>query len=71
MPIKSFRGQIADEGKETIHLHTNNGSVGYKIVKFELMATDPATTNSESTVKIFTVPQTIILQFIIITNGLM
>ena len=58
MPIKSFRGQIADGAIDTIVLHTNTGSTGYRIKKFQLMATDPATTNSESTVKVFTVPQT-------------
>jgi hypothetical protein len=36
MPIKSFRGKLSDGAQETITLHTNNGSTGYKIVKFEL-----------------------------------
>jgi len=58
MPIKSFRGKIADNGVETISLHTNNGSVGYRIVKFELMAIDPMNNNQESVVKIFSIPQT-------------
>ena len=57
MPIKSFRGKLADLTSETISLHTNNGSTGYKIVKFQLM---PINLNAEqaSTVKIFTIPQT-------------
>ena len=38
MPIKSFRGQLKDGGQQTINLHTNNGSVGYRIVKFEVIA---------------------------------
>ena len=58
MPIKSFRGKIADNGIDTISLHTNTGSVGYRIVKFQLMAIDPMNNNQESVVKIFSVPQT-------------
>tara|TARA_Y100000114_G_scaffold97875_1_gene91085 strand:- start:470 stop:925 length:456 start_codon:yes stop_codon:yes gene_type:complete len=58
MPIKSFRGKIPDEGIDTIVLHTNNGSTGYKIVKLELMVTDPTTTDGEHVVKVFTIPQT-------------
>jgi len=55
--IKSFRGKIADEGIETIPLHTNSGATGYRIVKFQLMAIDPISNNQESVVKIFTIPQ--------------
>ena len=40
MPIKSFRGKLADDGIDTIVLHTNDGSIGYRIVKFEVMAND-------------------------------
>ena len=58
MVIKSFRGQIANDGKETISLHTNDGSTGYKIVKLEVIGTAPGTVHIESVLKIFTVPQT-------------
>ena len=58
MPIKSFRGLIADGGIDIIPLSTNNGSTGYKIVKFQVLANDPAGTSSESTVKIYSIPQT-------------
>jgi len=37
MTIKTFRGSIADGAEDTIVLHTNDGSVGYRIVKFEVM----------------------------------
>ena len=57
MPIKSFRGKIADNGIDTIALHTNDGSVGYRITKFQLMAIDPISNNQESVVKIYTIPQ--------------
>lgn len=56
MPIKSFRGQIVDGGIETIPLHTNNGSTGYKIVKFQVIPSEDA--DSEQAIKIYSVPQT-------------
>tara|TARA_Y100000004_G_scaffold191407_1_gene250167 strand:- start:53 stop:502 length:450 start_codon:yes stop_codon:yes gene_type:complete len=57
MPIKSFRGKLADEATETIVLHTNNGSIGYRIKKFELMLNTPGASTQESIVKIFSIPQ--------------
>jgi len=53
--IKSFRGRIADTEIETIPLHTNNGSQGYKIKKFECMADGFG--NAEMVLKIYSVPQ--------------
>ena len=59
MPIKTFRGLIADGGQDTILLHTNTGSTGYRIVKFVLFPKQPGhTVNYESVVQIFTVPRT-------------
>ncbi len=40
MTIKSFRGKLVDGAIETITLHTNDGSTGYRMVKFEIMAND-------------------------------
>ena len=57
MIIKSFRGKIVDNGIDTIPLSTNNGSTGYKIIKFQLMAIDPMSNNQESVVKIYSIPQ--------------
>ena len=37
MPIKTFRGKLADDTQDTINLHTNNGLVGYRIKKFQLV----------------------------------
>ena len=55
MPLKSFRGLIADEGIERIKLSTNDGLTGYKIKKFQLMPREfgGSTGELESTVKIF------------------
>ena len=57
MPIKSFRGLIADGGQDTIVLHTNDGSTGYRIVKFQLMPNNPGVGGPESVVKIYKVEQ--------------
>ena len=59
MPIKSFRGKIDNNGIDIISLHTNNGSIGYKIVKLQLFPVQPGFGGSEaeSTVKVFSVPQ--------------
>jgi len=56
--IKSFRGLIANGAIDEISLHTNTGTTGYRIVKFELMMEDPMNVESEHVVKIFTIPQT-------------
>jgi len=58
MPIKTFRGLLADGGQDTIILHTNTGSTGYRIAKFEIITTAPGTTLPEAIVKIYKVPQT-------------
>jgi len=59
--IKTFRGLIVDGGQDTVVLHTNNGSMGYRIVKFQVITADPGVTPggaTETTVKIYSVPQT-------------
>tara|TARA_Y100001938_G_C7934020_1_gene350795 strand:- start:44 stop:484 length:441 start_codon:yes stop_codon:yes gene_type:complete len=56
MPIKSFRGKMVNDSMDTVNLHTNNGSTGYRIKKFQVMqATD---TDVEATIKIYSVAQT-------------
>tara|TARA_R100001594_G_scaffold136083_1_gene178236 strand:+ start:278 stop:718 length:441 start_codon:yes stop_codon:yes gene_type:complete len=58
MPIKSFRGKLADGTQNTISLHTNNGSTGYRIVKFNIMSANPNAGTGEHIVKVFTIEQT-------------
>jgi len=53
MPVKSFRGQIANDAKETIVLHTNNGSTGYRIKNFEVMPKQPEGATEEATMQIW------------------
>tara|TARA_R100001530_G_C4282889_1_gene146046 strand:- start:155 stop:586 length:432 start_codon:yes stop_codon:yes gene_type:complete len=68
MPIKTFRGQLANEQQDTIRISTNNGLTGYRIVKFKLMAPD-ANENMEGAVKIFTRKQTTFTHDIDFTDG--
>jgi len=56
--IVSFRGKIADNGIDTIVLHTTDGSKGYRIKKFEMMAEATGTYDHGFIMKIFKVPQT-------------
>jgi len=56
--IISFRGKIEHGGIDTIPLQTNNGLIGYKIVKFELIPTDPGIANGENVCKIYKTDQT-------------
>jgi len=58
MPIKTFRGLIADGATDTIVLHTNDGSTGYRIVKFQVIQEQPGAQDTESTVTINKVPFT-------------
>jgi len=58
--IKTFRGLIADGDQDTVVLHTNDGSTGYRIVKLQIFAKHPGTTNYENVVKIYKVSQTAI-----------
>ena len=58
MPIKTFRGKVADGGQDTILLHTNDGSIGYRVVKFQVLTENPGVNSSEVIAKIYKVPQT-------------
>jgi len=53
--IKTFRGMMVDGAQDTIVLHTNDGSTGYRIVKFQIMMEQPGNTAQESVVKIYKV----------------
>ena len=56
MPIKTFRGTIAMGAEDQISLHTNNGATGYRIRKFQLISTTPATGDNEYIGKITKMP---------------
>jgi len=56
MPIKSYRGLMTDQTIDTISLHTNDGSTGYKIVKFQIFPNNFNTTD-EYNIKIYLIRQ--------------
>ena len=60
MPIKTFRGNMSSGTQDTIVLHTNDGSVGYRIVKFQVFPSDPGTSNYETLFSIYKVSQSTI-----------
>jgi len=51
--IKTFRGLLAHGGQDRIRLQTIKGKVGYRIVKFQVIAKVPGTTSHECIVKIY------------------
>ena len=58
MPIKSFRGKLIDGAQDTIVLHTNDGSTGYKIIKFDIIIAKPVTSGaSEHVVQVWKIKQ--------------
>jgi len=56
--IKTFRGLMADGAQDSVTLHTNTGSMGYRIVRFQLFPHSPGLQHQEHTVKIYKVEQT-------------
>jgi len=58
MKMKSFRSKIASSAIDTIPLSTNNGSIGYRIKKFDIFPGDPGSEHYEATLKIYSIPQT-------------
>tara|TARA_R100000306_G_C4340629_1_gene125037 strand:- start:22 stop:468 length:447 start_codon:yes stop_codon:yes gene_type:complete len=56
--IISFRGLIESGGQDTIPLQTNNGLIGYRITKFQLMGQKPGAEPMEHVVKIYKTDQT-------------
>jgi hypothetical protein len=58
MPIKTFRGKIADEAQDTIVLHTNDGSIGYRLLTLQVIPENITTTTNAQLLKVFKTPQT-------------
>ena len=58
MPIKTFRGLIADGNQDIVVLHTNDGSLGYRIIKFSIIPEKPVTAANECVLQIWKVSQT-------------
>ena len=58
--IKSFRGKLADGGQTTIRLSTNQGLIGYRIIKLSIVTASPGTNNGEHVLKLYKYEQTTI-----------
>jgi len=58
MVVKTYRGLLADGGQQRIRLQTIKGKVGYKIIKFAIMTTNPSEDTWEHIVKVYTEEQT-------------
>jgi len=57
--IKSFRGLTASGTQDTIILHTNDGSMGYRIKKLNIIGQEPGEETVELVLKIYKVSQTV------------
>jgi len=57
MVVKTYRGRLADGAQDRIPLSTKDGSIGYRIVKFQIMADVPVTASGEQIAKIFKTSQ--------------
>jgi len=51
--IKTFRGLLADGGQERITLHTNDGKIGYRIVKFQVVGALVGSASYESVTQVW------------------
>jgi len=60
--IKSFRGMILDGGQERIRLSTNNGLIGYRILKFQVMPSVTGSGTNEALVTIWNYKQAAAIQ---------
>jgi len=57
--IKTFRSKLADGQQQRIRLSTNQGLVGYKILKFQIITEEPyGGANAEHVVQLTAEPQT-------------
>ena len=56
--IKTFRRSIETTGQHTIRLSTNDGMIGYRIKKFQVIAYQPGTAEIEAVLQIWINKQT-------------
>jgi len=67
--IKTFRGLLADGGQDRIRLSTIKGKVGYKIVKFQVIGSQPGALNYEAVLQIWKTKQTTVTATIDFTDS--
>ena len=58
MPIKSYRGKIADGAVDKVQIHSKTGAIGYRIKKLQIIHAEPGQQEAEHTVKIYSIKQT-------------
>ena len=51
--MKTFRGQLGDGEQEVIRLTTNQGLIGYKMKKIDVISNDPLNTAAKGVVKVY------------------
>ena len=56
MQIKSFKGKLAIDVEEKIHLSTNDGFTGYRIKQFKIVSSQPGVASHELVGKVRTTP---------------
>jgi len=59
--IKTFRGQLADGGQDTIRLSTNQGQIGYRIKKLQIIPEEAGDTSADLIVSVWTRKQSNVL----------
>jgi len=69
MVVKTYRGLLTDGAQDRIPLSTKDGSVGYRIVKFQIFPYQPGINSSESMVKIYKTEQTTVDALINFTDN--
>ena len=69
MVVKTYRGQLAEDGQDRIRLSTIKGKVGYQIIKFQLMPNQPGISSAEHVAKIYTEEQSSIDETINFTDS--
>ena len=53
MPLKSYKSRIDDDSVQKLQLSTSNGSVGYRITKFQIINRSPGPNHTEAIIKIY------------------
>jgi len=55
--IKTYRGMLSHNAQDHIRLKTNRGDIGYRVVKFQVIANVPGTTSHEAVTQIWKLKQ--------------
>jgi len=67
--IKTYKGKLADDGQDKIRLRTNDGNIGYRIIKFKSISSTPGVGDQEFVTKIYKLFQSSIDAAVNFTDG--